>query len=159
HSRYDALVLSVARRLAKRFQLQAHYTFSRTLDDDSNERNFSRETALNPFDLSIENTYSKQDVRHNFNVSGVVDLPAGFSFSAIAIVRPAFPYTPVIGFDTQNDANDDNDRAIINGRVAGRDSFRQPAFSDLDLRVLKAFRIGERWKVQLSAEGFNVTRA
>jgi hypothetical protein len=26
---------------------------------------------------------------------------------------------PPIGFDTQNDGNDDNDRAIINGRVAG----------------------------------------
>ena len=80
----------------RRFELQTHYTLSRSLDDDSNERNFSRETALNPFDLSIENTYSKQDVRHNWNISGVFDLPGGFTVSAISIARSAFPYTPAL---------------------------------------------------------------
>ncbi len=41
----------------------------------------------------------------------------------------------------------------------GRNSFRQPAFFDLDLRLLKAFRIGEGRQVELIAEVFNVTRA
>jgi hypothetical protein len=53
----------------------ANYTLAYNRDDDSNERNFSRETALNPFDPSIENTWSKQDVRHNFNFNSLVDLP------------------------------------------------------------------------------------
>jgi len=48
------------------------------------------------------------------------------------------PYTPIIGFDTQNDANDENDRAIINGHVVGRNSSRQPSFFDLDVRLLKS---------------------
>ncbi|HZS06375.1 MAG TPA: carboxypeptidase regulatory-like domain-containing protein [Blastocatellia bacterium] len=163
HSRYDAAVLTATKRLSRRFQLQANYTLAYNRDDDSNERNFSRETALNPFDLSIENTWSKQDVRHNFNLSSLVDLPWGFTVSGILFARSAFPFTPVIGSDQQNDANDDNDRAIIfngtGGRVAGRNSLRQPGFFDLDLRLLKAFRLGEHRHLDFTAEFFNVTRA
>ena len=51
------------------------------------------------------------------------------------------------------------DSAIINGRVAGRNSLRQPSFFDLDLRMLKAFRFGTAREIELIAEAFNVTRA
>src|SRR5262249_54090604 len=125
--------------------------------------NFSRETALNPFDLKAEAGPSKQDVRHNFNLNGVVDLGAGFTLSAILITRSGFPYTAVIGDDIQNDGNTDNDRAVIfngsGGRVAGRNSLRQPNFFNLDLRLLKAFSLGETRRLVFTAESFNVTRA
>jgi len=159
HSRYDAAILTATRRLSRRFQFQANYTLAYNRDDDSNERNFSRETALDPFNLHLENTWSKQDVRHNFNLNGLVDLPYGFTLSGILFARSAFPFTPVIGSDQQNDANDDNDRAIIGGRVAGRNSLRQPKFFNLDLRLLKAFRFGESRHLDFTAEFFNVTRA
>lgn len=159
HSTYDGMTVTVTRRFADRFQFQANYTLAKNTDDDSNERNFSQEPALNPFDLSIEKGPSKQDVRHNMNFSGLVDLGAGFSLSGVLLARSGFPYTPVIGFDTQNDGNDDNDRAIINGRVVGRNSYRQPGFFNLDLRLLKAFRLGETRRIDLSAELFNVTKA
>ena len=158
HSTYDGLTLTLTRRFANRFQGQVNYTLARNVDDDSNERNFSQEPALNPFDLSIERGYSKQDVRHNFNMSGLVDLGYGFTLSGVLITRSGFPYTAVIGFDTQNDDNDDNDRAIVNGRVVDRNSFRQPNFFNLDLRLLKAFRFGETKRLDFSAEVFNVTR-
>ncbi len=159
HSTYDGMTLTLTRRFAHRFQGQVNYTLARNVDDDSNERNFSQEPALNPFDLSMERGYSKQDVRHNFNMSGLVDLGHGFTLSGVLITRSGFPYTPVIGFDTQNDQNDDNDRAIVNGRVVDRNSFRQPNFFNLDLRLLKAFRFGETKRLDISAEGFNVTRS
>lgn len=158
HSRYDGMTVTATRRMAARLSLQANYTLARSLDDDSNERTFNRETDLNPFDLTLERSYSTQDVRHSFNVTGLADLPGGLEFSGIVLARSAFPYTPVIGFDTQNDGNDVNDRAIINGRVAGRNSLRQPSFFNLDLRLLKALKIGESRHVDLIAEGFNVTR-
>lgn len=158
HSKYDGMTVSLTRRFARRYQMQMNYTLARTRDDDSNERNFSRETALNPFNTKIEDAPSKQDVRHNFNVSGLVDLGRGFTASGIIITRSGFPFTPVIGTDQQNDSNDDNDRALINGRIAGRNSLRQPYFFDLDLRLLKGFRLGETKRLDLSAEVFNVTR-
>lgn len=159
HSTYDGMTFTLTRRFADRFQFQANYTLARNVDDDSNERNFSQEPALNPFDLTMDRGYSKQDVRHNLNISGLVDLGRGFTLSSVLITRSGFPYTAVIGFDTQNDGNDDNDRAIVNGRVVDRNSFRQPKFFNLDLRLLKAFRFGETKRLDFSAEVFNVTKA
>jgi hypothetical protein len=158
-SRYDALAVSLAHRLASRFQMQVNYAFARNMDDDSNEHTFRRETALNPFDLAAEWTYSKNDVRHNLNLNALAEIPGGFTAGAILFARTGTPYTPIIGFDTQNDANDENDRAIIDGHVAGRNSYRQPAFFDVDVRLLKAFRLGDGRQVELIAETFNVTRA
>jgi hypothetical protein len=158
-SSYDALVVALTHRLATRFQLQANYTLARNMDDDSNEHLFRREPALNPFDLTSEWAYSKNDVRHNFNLHALTQLPGGFTASAILFARTGTPYTPIIGFDTQHDGNDDNDRAIINGHIVGRNSYRQPAFFDLDVRLMKAFRFGGGREIALIAEAFNLTRA
>ena len=87
-----------------------------------------------------------------------MDLPHGLSVSAITLTHTGLPFTPMIGFDTQNDSNDVNDRAIINGRVAGRDSLRQPYFFDLDMRIVKAFQITEKGRLNVYTEFFNVTR-
>jgi hypothetical protein len=158
-SRYDALAVSLTHRLASHFQMQANYAFARNMDDDSNEHLFRRETALNPFDVAPEWTYSKNDVRHNVNFNALADVPGGFTAGAILFARTGTPYTPIIGFDTQNDANDENDRAIIDGKVVGRNSFRQPNFFDLDVRLVKAFKFGDGREVELLGEVFNVTRA
>ncbi len=158
-SRYDALAVSLTHRLDNHFQLQANYALARNLDDDSNEHLFRRETAQNPFDLAAEWTYAKNDVRHNLNFNALADIPGGFTAGAIFFARTGVPYTPIIGFDTQNDANDENDRAIINGKVVGRNSFRQPNFFDLDLRLVKAFKFGDGREIELIGETFNVTRA
>src|SRR5438093_13676607 len=53
-SRYDGLAVSLTRRLATHYQLQANYALSRNMDDDSNEHLFRRETALDPFNLAAE---------------------------------------------------------------------------------------------------------
>lgn len=160
HSTYDALTLSLRRRFADRFQFEANYTFANNRDDDSNERSFSRETTLNPFNLKLEAGPSKQDVRHNLNLSGLYDLGHGFSLSAIIVTRSGFPYTAIIedGTDTNNDLNDANERVVINGAISGRFAFRQPNFFNLDTRLLKAFRFGETKKLDLSVEVYNLTR-
>lgn len=161
HSSYDALTASLRRRFANRFQFEANYTLANNRDDDSNERNFSRQPTLNPFDLKAEAGPSKQDVRHNLNISGLYDLGYGFTISAIAVARSGFPYTALIedGTDTNNDLNDANERAVVNGQVSGRNAFRQPNFYNLDLRLLKAFKLKENMNLDLSVEVFNVTRS
>lgn len=157
-ARYDAGIVTVSIR-HRRAQIQATYTLAVNKDDDSNERNFSRQVTFNPFDLASEFTYSKQDVRHNLNTTALFDLPGGVSVGAILIARSGFPYTAVIGSDQQGDANDDNDRAIINGRAVGRNTFRQPSFFNLDLRLSKRLHFAGQREVQVLAEVFNATRA
>ena len=156
-SDYHALVLTLSERAGRLFT-QVNYTLASNKDDDSNERNFSRETTLDVFAPGSEYTWSKQDVRHNVNVSTVLDVKGGWTIGAIMIARSGMPYTAVIGSDQQGDANDDNDRAIINGRVSDRNAFRQPSFFNLDLRLMKTLRVG-RARVDVMAELFNATRA
>jgi len=157
HSSYNAFDFAVTKRLSHRLQFQAGYTLAWNRDDESGERVFNREPVLDPLAPEMEAAWSKNDVRHNFRLSGIVDLPHGFTVSAITLARSATPFTPVIGFDTQNDGNDDNDRAVINGHVAGRNSMRGRPFADLDMRILKSFHIRERASFDVFAEFFNVT--
>jgi hypothetical protein len=157
HSRYDGFDFAVNKRLSHHLQFQAGYTLAWNRDDDSQERNFNRETALDPLLPELEAGPSKNDVRHTLRLNGIVDLPYGFSVSAITLTRSGSPFTPVIGTDQQNDGNDDNDRAIINGHVAGRNSMRGDPFFDLDMRILKGFRVSERSRMEMFAEFFNVS--
>src|SRR2546428_11955150 len=82
------MAVSLTRRLANRFQLQANYTLARNMDDDSNEHLFRRETALNPFDVAPEWAYSKNDVRHNVNFNALADIPGGFTAGGQRLSSP-----------------------------------------------------------------------
>jgi len=157
HSSYDAFDFVLTKRMSRRLQFQAGYTLAWNHDDESGEHVFNREPALDPQLPELDASWSKNDVRNNFRLTGILDLPHGFTVSAIALALSATPFTPVIGFDTQNDGNEDNDRAIINGHVVGRNSARGRPFADLDMRIVKSFQVRERAKLETFAEFFNVT--
>jgi hypothetical protein len=158
-SEYDALVFTANGRSGTRVQWEMSYTFARNWDDDSNERSISRQMTLNSFDLDSEWAPSKNDVRHSFVGSAVADLPAGLTLSTVLITRSGVPYTAVIGSDQQRDGNDNNDRAIIDGRMVGRNTFRQPAFFNLDVRLAKTLRVRGLPELQLLMDLLNATRA
>jgi hypothetical protein len=141
HSDYNGLLLSSVAQIGRRSQLTVNYTLSQTHDDDTNTGQYGIDAALNPYDPKIERAFSLQDIRNVLNVSGIFNLPLGLKLNPIFLAQSGRPYTPIIGFDTQGDANDWNDRAVIGGVTAARDSLRQPAFSDVDLRVVKDFTL------------------
>jgi hypothetical protein len=134
-----------------------NYTLSQTHDDDSNIGPYSIDAALNPFDLAEERAFSNLDVRHVLNVAAIFNLPAGLKLNPLVVVHSGAPYTGLIGFDTQNDANDFNDRAIVNGLETPRNLYRQPVFADSDLRIVKDFTLkGEGHHLDLFMDVFNV---
>ena len=160
HSTYDGLLVTANFQLPHRSQLSANYTLARARDDDSSYGPFSLITPLNPFNLAAENAYSNFDVRNSFNLSAITNLPLGFKFNPILVAHSGLPYTPIIGFDTQGDANDWNDRAILNGLVAQRNSLRQPSFFDLDIRFVKDITLrGEGHHLDLFMDIFNLTNS
>ena len=160
HSSYDGFLVTANFQLPHRSQLSANYTLARTRDNDSNLGPFTRVSALNPFNLSADGAYSSFDVRNSFNLSAITNLPYGFKFNPIIFIRSGLPYTPIIGFDTQNDGNDWNDRAIVNGKVAPRNIFRQPSFFDWDIRFVKDITLrGEGHHLDLFLDIFNITGA
>lgn len=160
HSSYDGMLLTANFQLPHRSQISANYTLSRARDDDSNYGPFPLMSVLNPFNLAADAAYSNFDVRNSFNLSAITNLPLGFKFNPILFARSGLPYTPIIGFDTQGDANDWNDRAILNGLAAQRNSLRQPSFFDLDIRFVKDIPLrGEGHHLDLFMDIFNVTNA
>ncbi len=160
HSSYDGFLVTANIQLPHRSQIAANYTLARTRDNNSNLGPFSLVSTLNPFNLAAEGADSSFGVRNSFNLSAITNLPWGLKFNPILVARSGLPYTPVIGFDTQFDANDWNDRAILNGKVAARNSLRQPAFFDMDIRFVKDITLrGEGHHLDLFMDIFNLTGA
>ena len=157
HSSYHGGYISLNAPISRRTTLLANYTLSRTNDDDSSFGPYSPVTAVNPFNLSAERAYSTLDQRQTFNLNAIFNLPVGFKLNPFLTAHSGLPYTPIVGFDTQNDANDWNSRAVINGVMAPRNILRQPSFTDLDLRLVKDFTLkGEGHHLDLFMDIFNL---
>jgi hypothetical protein len=157
HSSYNGVYLTVNAPISRRTTVLSNYTVSRTRDDDSSEGPYDAVTAVNPFNLNAERGFSSLDQRQTLNVDAIINLPVGFKLDPFFEAHSGLPYTSIIGFDTQNDANDWNDRAVINGAMVARNSGRQPTFSDFDVRVVKDFTLkGEGHHLDLFMDVFNL---
>jgi hypothetical protein len=157
HSNYHGGYISLNAPISRRTTLLANYTLSRTQDDDSGSGPYSPVTAVNPFNLSAERAYSNFDQRQTFNLNATFNLPVGFKLNPFFTAHSGVPYTPIVGFDTQNDANDWNGRAVLNGSMAPRNILRQPSFNDVDLRFVKDFTLkGEGHHLDLFMDVFNL---
>ena len=97
-----------------------------------------------PSDLSVPNI---------FQIHGIWNLPWGFQFSGIFTDQSGFAYTR--GSNNPPDVDGDG---LYNGRDITyiRNSFRAPAFINMDMRVSKTFPIGERLKAHAYFELFNL---
>jgi hypothetical protein len=107
---YNSFQLSVSQQHAHNISWQAFYTFSHSVDDassnDSIEAVNEPPTTQDPFNRKGDRGRSGFDIRHNFVVSVVYELPfghksqfGGWQISAIASVHSNVPFTPVLGFD------------------------------------------------------------
>ena len=159
HSSYNGFSMSIQRRMSRRLQFGMNFTHAFNRDDDSNERDFNRQTALNTYNLKLDSAWSKNDIRNSGNINLLYDLGRGFTLSTLFLAHTGYPVKAVLGADLQNDGNSVNDVPVINGAIAYRNTFRQPGFLDWDVRLLKEFKMGERARVDFSIEGFNLTRS
>jgi hypothetical protein len=162
-SRYDAFTAAFKKRYSNKFQLNAHYTLSKS------QAWFG---ATADFGLQPQNVFAKfdpinfgptnEDERHRFVISGIFDLPWGFQVSPIFQMASARPYSilPECGCDINKDGVT-NDRDSVN---PGKDDqhklplndHRGDKFSQLNIRASKFFNWGERYKLGLFFEAFNV---
>jgi Carboxypeptidase regulatory-like domain/TonB dependent receptor/TonB-dependent Receptor Plug Domain len=96
-----------------------------------------------PSDLSLN---------HTFQLNGLLELPWQLQFSGIFRAQSGFHYSR-----TGSNVDPDGD-GTFNGidLTPGRNAFTAPAYVDFDMRFAKRFSIGERVKVQVLFELFNV---
>jgi len=181
NSNYNALNVELKRRLAKNFQFLASYTWSHSIDESSD-----LQTLLKPQDnrnFRAERADSLFDQRHRFVFSGAVTSPSSwrssssrmqrffsdFTVAPIIELSSGRPFNILTGTDSNGDLQSSNDRpsvgtdgvlfvpttAFTPGSL-GRDLGITHGFASVDLRVMRAIRLGERMRLDIIAEGFNL---
>jgi hypothetical protein len=95
---------------------------------------------------------SDLSVNHTFQLNGLLELPWQLQLSGIFRAQSGFHYSR-----TGTNVDPDGD-GTFNGidLVPGRNAFTSPAYVDLDLRFAKRFNLGERAKLQVLFEFFNL---
>ncbi|HWN42479.1 MAG TPA: TonB-dependent receptor [Thermoanaerobaculia bacterium] len=158
-SEYIALTTTLRRRYADNFSLYGSVTWSEDKDNDSNERNFAGIQAEDYNNLDNNWGYSNRDQEWRGVINGLWDTPWwGIGFSGAFRYASGSPYTAFIGTDVNNDGEGFTDRPTVNGVHFERNSFRQPSFYSLDLRLAKDFNVGPG-DISVFAECFNCTDA
>ena len=184
NSNYNAMVVSLNRRLYKSFQIQSAFTWSRANDFGQSSQTFTAtNNVLNPFDLAAEYSRSNFDIRDRYSFAAIWNpeyyhgpnrwvgyLANGFTISPLVIASSGVPFTPTVGFGNAPSqtiagvtyvAPNGAGGPLADGgsnRVPflGPNSFQLPRTATVDLRIEKAFKIRESWKLTLSGDAFNL---
>ncbi len=160
-SEYQAVTLKVNRRFTGRYQFNAHYTWGKDRDTDSNERSATGVTISDTGNLDYDWGLSNRDVEHRLVVTGMIQLPADFQVSGILNYQSGRPYTLVDnGVDFRYCSsvgwNCPDYRAVMDGLVVGRNTERNESIQTVDVRVGKFFRFGDGMRLDVFVEAFNL---
>jgi hypothetical protein len=180
NSNYNAMNLDLKRRFANNFQFLASYTWSHSIDDSSDLQTLLK--PQNNLDARAERSDSLFDQRHRFVFSAIVASPgswrssdngfhrflADFTLAPIFEISSGRPFNILTGIDTNGDQQSSNDRPSVaaDGTLIqppffasgslGRNRGITHTYSSLDVRLTRAIRFGDRLRLDVIAEGFNL---
>lgn len=180
NSWYNSMVLSVRRPLRHGLEFTANYTLSRA-DDGAQVQGSGgtfngSDVSLDPRNRKAEYALSDLDQRHRF-VANAVWMPTfqgvtnktakyivnGWALSTIVTLATGQPVTafisgtpsPLDGGLTAGEASNANPTAGRAGWLP-RNSFTGPGYHNVDFRLARQFAFGERVKLALMGEVFNL---
>ena len=179
NSTYHALNLDLKRRFANNFQFLASLTWAHSIDDSSDLQTLLK--PQNNLDFRADRADSLFDQRLRYVFSAIITSPASwrnsdgvhrflsdFTIAPILEVATGRPFNIITGVDTNGDQQSSNDRPSVRSDGVltlapffqsgslGRNMGITHKFASLDLRVSRAVRFGERVRLDLIAEGFNM---
>ena len=158
NSSYHALILQATKRFSNHFALNAHYTFSKAIDEVTDfNSDFEPQDQLN---ANADRGLSSFDQRHRFVFSGVLESGAkniwlrDFTLAPIIQASSGRPFNVQTGYDNFGD----NHPTVHRPWGAGRNIGHGPDFFVADLRLARRFPLGEdgHRNVEVTAEGFNL---
>jgi len=159
-SSYKALFLQLRGNVSRRFNLTANYVISsaNTWGCVLGEAWDYVNGVCNPLNPFGPGDYgpSGEDVISRFTLGGVVYVPGGFELTTLFQAESARPITLTTPEDVNGLGDPTNDRAVVNGVQTGLDQFRGTPYVQLDLRVTRPFKVGERWNISPFVEFFNL---
>lgn len=151
-SSYNALMLRVQGNLSDRFSLVANYTLAKaqTWGCVLGELFDYVNGVCDPLHAFAAGDYgpSGEDVRHRFVLAGTVHIPGGVELTSLTQAETARPFTITTA--------DNSNRISVNGVKTPLDAFRGTPYIQIDLRVSRPVKLGERVEVRPFAEFFNL---
>jgi Carboxypeptidase regulatory-like domain/TonB dependent receptor len=158
-SRYDGISFAINHSLSSRFEMTAHYTLAKAMTWGATVGELfdyvnGVSNVNNPFGPGDYGP-SGEDVRHRFVLAGTIHLPGQFELSTLSQFESARPYTLTTGTDINGDGAA-NDRAVVNGVQTTLDEFRGTPLAQVDQRISRSFRLGERASIRTFIEFFNL---
>jgi hypothetical protein len=131
NSQYDGASVSLTRRYNKGLAMTAAYTWSKTIDDSTNELNSSAPNPRRPqdfYNIKGDRGLSALDIPHRFAASVIYDVPffmhsennvvknvlGGWQVNAIFEAQSGQPITPQSGRDANLNFDSISDRTIVN---------------------------------------------
>lgn len=144
------------RLVRKRVQLNTYLTLSRLLTDDDNERDAGGVAYADPYDMRGEYWKGRLDRESQFTANPIFFLPYGFEVSSAIRMRSAIPVNANANGDLNGDGVTNDRPLVVPGQPYKRNWFRNRGLFDLDARVQKSFKFGERNRLVLSADVFNL---
>ena len=154
NSVFHGMTAQISRRYGRYLNVNANYTFSKTLDDGTFTTFVS--TPQDLYKRNLERANSNQDVRHravgNFVATGSQNgLLRNFELSGIVTLQTGRPFTTFVGYDANNDTNPVTDRV---GQSA-RNTYWGDSLQAVDLRLSRRFQFTERSRMLLAVDAFN----
>jgi hypothetical protein len=183
NSNYNALWISAGRSAARGLQFHASYTWAKSLD--YNSLSSQGVVVQNSYDLRGDRGLSSFDTRHRLVVRGIYDLPFrgnrfldGWQMAAIAQAQSGNPVNIVTTNSTVTGLANTL-RPDVTGPIAiigaverwfditvfrpvmrfgslGRNVVIGPGFNNTDFSIMKSTAIGERLRMELRAEVFDL---
>jgi hypothetical protein len=168
-SNYQALALQVNHRLSHHVQFMANYTWAHALDSGVNGQTFTATNAvLDPKNPNKEYGNSIYNVPNRLVLNAVMQSPwkyqgwAGhllndWTFSPVYQIQNGLPYSVnVSGNAPGSTVSGINGSGGTNRVDIGRNTFTQPNTWIGDIRVSKAFKVREKYSVELLGDFFNI---
>jgi hypothetical protein len=153
---YQAGILEIKKRFSNHFTLFGNYTFSKGFDTGTDFN--SDYGPQDPTNLGADRGLSEFDQRHKVVMAGVFDSPwknpvlSGFQLAPIFTYNSGHPFNLLAGGEVNGNNHTTNERPI----GAGRDTGLGPDYINLDIRLTWQHKVGEKARLQLTAESFNI---
>jgi hypothetical protein len=179
-TKYDGMLLSLEKRFNKGYGFRASYTLSKAFNYANDDQIPFSNGPLNPNNLRLEYGPTPNDQRHRFTFSGLFDLPAGFRLAPVWTMASGVPMDILLPdgssripqlqrnaggrlFHNGVELNEFLRRVNAGGGVNGQllplvpdDARFNDKFNSLDLRLTRAFKFGERARLEPIVEVFNL---
>jgi len=160
---YNGGIIELTRRFSRNVTLHFNYTFSKAIDDtvDFNS-DFQANDQTN---VRAERSLSSFDQRHKVVLFGVFQTPApgpgasaarqltgNWGFTPIFRANSARPFNLLVGAELNQDRHSTTDRPPF----AGRNTGIGPNFWTFDMRLSRRFGFGDKARLELMSEFFNL---